>query len=472
MHQFVKNYFGENNILQIIPLAKAGSDRQYSRITTKEGAFIVCENANIKENASFIYFSNYFRQQQIPVPRIIAVSDDGKSYIQDDLGDFSLLDKVLQQGHTEQVKSYYEKSIYSLVNMQIVAAKDIDYSQCMASSRFGKTAVYMDLQYFKYYFLDLQSFVYDKVALNNEYEKLSLEIEAIKPQHFMFRDFQGRNIMILNEAPHLIDFQGGMQGPLQYDIASLLWQAKAALPNDWKQSLYAYYKSLVKKEIDMDEQVFDSNYAKIVLVRLLQVLGAYGFRGLIQKRAHFLSSIPQGLSNIQQWLALYALPEYPVLYSVIQQLAQPTFIQKFETAKANDDTKLTVRINSFSYKRGIPTDDTGNNGGFVFDCRGILNPGRFEEYKKLTGRDKPVIDFLEMKTRMPEFIAQTQQLVDISIEDYIARDFENLCIHFGCTGGQHRSVYSADSMAKHIQEKYNVKVELHHIIQEEKNWVN
>jgi hypothetical protein len=288
----------------------------------------------------------------------------------------------------------------------------------------------------------------------------------------MFRDFQGRNILIDHQQPYFIDYQGGMKGPLQYDVASLLWQAKANLPMAWRKELYVYYKNELKQYIVVHDVQFDVDNSQLLLVRLVQVLGAYGLRGLIEKRSHFLSSIPQGLQNIEAWMTTYNLPNYPVLTYVLQQITTEEFINKYTNVKATTDTKLTIRVNSFSYKKGIPQDASGNGGGFVFDCRGVLNPGRFEEYKKLTGRDKPVIDFLESKTRIHDFLAAAKQAVEISVDDYLARGFEHLMISFGCTGGQHRSVYSADAMAKHLKEKYNLDAIVTHVEQEAKAWVN
>jgi hypothetical protein len=267
----------------------------------------------------------------------------------------------------------------------------------------------------------------------------------------MFRDFQGRNIMVKEGVVSFIDYQGGMTGPLQYDVASLLWQAKAQLPPAWKQSLYLEYKNAVSKLISIDQTLFDADYSLLVLIRLLQVLGAYGLRGIIQQRAHFISSIPSGLRNLQEWAATYTLDDYPILQEIIAQLGQESFMHRFDPMPAAADktpmatSKLQIHVQSFSFKQGLPTDQYGNGGGFVFDCRGILNPGRFDAYKKL---------------------------IAISIEDYMQRGFEHLEINFGCTGGQHRSVYCADAIAAHIQKMYPVKVSVSHVVQDAKNWVN
>jgi len=281
--------------------------------------------------------------------------------------------------------------------------------------------------------------------------------------------------MIRSGAVHFIDYQGGMKGALQYDVAAMLWQAKAGLSDDWKNSLLTYYMDCAEKVLQkqIDRTRFVSQYNGYVLIRLLQVLGAYGFRGLFERKAHFLISIPLGLRNLKWFMANekvgIALPEFERLLELI---VEDGVIRRFEPMRAGADTPLVVGINSFSYKKGIPADDSGNGGGFVFDCRSILNPGRMEEFRSKTGRDKPVKDFLEQQTRMPEFLNSVYSMADIAVEDYIARGFSSLQISFGCTGGQHRSVYAADALARHLRNKFNVKIVLHHTEQEAKNWQN
>jgi hypothetical protein len=291
----------------------------------------------------------------------------------------------------------------------------------------------------------------------------------------MFRDFQSRNVMVRDGEVHFIDFQGGMKGALQYDVASLLWQAKAELPNEWKNNLLAYYMDRVEELLHkpIDRIRFSSQYNGYVLIRLLQVLGAYGFRGLFERKAHFLISIPLALKNLKWFLANkqvgIVLPEFERLLNLIVE--DPVLI-KFEPLRADENTPLIVYINSFSYKQGIPEDLAGNGGGFVFDCRGLLNPGRIESFKSQTGRDREVKDYLEQQTKMPEFLNSVYDLVDISVEDYIRRGHSSLMISFGCTGGQHRSVYAADALARHLRNKFRVKIQLSHLVQDKKEWVN
>jgi hypothetical protein len=330
-----------------------------------------------------------------------------------------------------------------------------------------------DLLYFKYYFLDTLKIAYDKEKLLSDFEAIGNYLAAADHKYFMFRDFQSRNIMIKNESIHFIDYQGGMKGALQYDVASLLWQAKANLSDEWKDSLLDYYMDCVEKNLEksINRNEFISQYNGYVLIRLLQVLGAYGFRGLFERKAHFLSSIPLALKNLKWFLSNKKTGiRFPVFENLLTQITTDETISKFEITKATPDTPLTVRINSFSYlKNGYPLDKTSNGGGYVFDCRGILNPGRIEEYKKQTGQDKPVKDYLEQQTNMPVFLNSICDIVDISVENYISRGFENLDINFGCTGGQHRSVYAAEALNRHLKNKFGVKTILQHLNKD--NWV-
>jgi hypothetical protein len=359
--------------------------------------------------------------------------------------------------------------------VQILGDKGLNYEMCLTAKEFGKQAILSDLLYFKYYFLDTLKTPYDKQAMLDDFETLSTYLTNVEYKYFMFRDFQSRNVIVSDEKVHFIDYQGGMKGALQYDVASLLWQAKANLSEEWKDSLLEYYISEAEGLLNakIDRETFTSQYNGYVLIRLLQVLGAYGFRGLFERKAHFLSSIPLALRNLKFFLEHkninIATPEFSRMLKLV---VEDEIIKRFETVRADENTPLVVQISSFSYKKGCPVDETGNGGGFVFDCRGILNPGRFEEFKWLTGRDKEVKDFLEQRTKMPEFLNSVYDIVDISVEDYIKRGFENLMISLGCTGGQHRSVYAADQVARHLKNKFGVKVRLHHVIQDAKNWIN
>jgi aminoglycoside/choline kinase family phosphotransferase len=467
--------FSDEAVESIEKIPQSGSIRIYFRIRTKTNSYIATWGSNIPENQVFIRFSRHFRAAGSPVPEILAVSEDNSLYIQEDFGDVSLLNKLEQHGYNDYVYGLFQKSLRSLARLQIKGDEGLHYNLCLTSKEFGKQAILSDLLYFKYYFLDTLQIPYDKEKLIEDYEALSTYLSYADHKYFMFRDFQSRNIMIRGEAVHFIDYQGGMKGALQYDVASMLWQAKAELPDEWKNGLLEYYMDCAEEELGkpIDRIRFRSQYNGYVLIRLLQVLGAYGFRGLFERKAHFLISIPLALKNLKWFLANkqvgIVLPEFERL---LQLITREDIITRFEPVHADDSTPLVVRINSFSYKKGLPEDPGGNGGGFVFDCRGLLNPGRIVAFKTQTGRDKAVRDYLEQETKMPEFMNSVYDLVDISVEDYIKRGFESLVVSFGCTGGQHRSVYAADALSRHLKNKFRVRVVLHHREQEAKNWVN
>lgn len=451
-------------------LPQAGSDRIYFRSTANGQSHIATYGTNLKENKTFCYFCRHFFEKGLAVPEVFCHT--AEVYFQQDLGDQSLLHVLEAEGYTNQVFDLYKKSLSRLAQLQVRGHEGLDYNYCLTNHEFGKQAILADLLYFKYYFLDTLRMPYDKQKLMDEFEHFSAALSQTGHRFFMFRDFQSRNIMIANGEPKFIDFQGGMLGAPQYDVASLLWQAKANLSHEWKEDLLEYFIDCFQQEVDakIDRAVFRIHYQGYVLIRLLQVLGAYGFRGLFERRAHFLTSIPLALKNLKEFLAGHQIQEeYAEFGKVLGYCIDDATIKKFTPVQANADTPLTVTINSFSYKRGIPHDPTPNGGGFVFDMRGILNPGRFDAYKKLSGQDKPVIDFLEQKTDMPDFLNAVYTLIDINVTDYINRGFESLMVSFGCTGGQHRSVFAAESLARHLRNKFKVKLELHHLNKE--NWV-
>ena len=406
------------------------------------------------------------------MPEVYIANDEQTVYLQKNVGSESLLERLEKKGHTEEVLHLFKKSLQQLAQIQILGNKNFDYNKCITAKEFGKQAILSDLLYFKYYFLDTLQKPYDKQQLLDDFEAIASYLSHTAHKYFMFRDFQSRNIMLSEDEVNFIDYQGGMKGALQYDVASLLWQAKAQLSETWKDNLLHYYIDEINKLLPkpVDENTFISQYNGYVLIRLLQVLGAYGFRGLFERKAHFLSSIPLALNNLKYFLENKKIgivtPEFD---SVLQIVISDEIIKKFTPPQATDKTPLKIRINSFSYKKGLPNDETENGGGYIFDMRGILNPGRFEPYKKLSGQDKPVKDFLEQQTKMNQFLNSVWDLVDITVEDYLQRDFENLQINFGCTGGQHRSVYAAEQTARHLRNKYHLKVELTHT--NSQNWV-
>ncbi len=465
--------YTKKEITAIDKLPQAGSERHYYRIHTVDKTYIATHGANLMENETFIYFSNHLKQKGLAVPEIFCISDEKNIYIQEDFGNTSLLNKLEENGFTDEVYELYKQSLTQLAQLQINGHNGLDYSQCLTSTVFGKQAIMADLLYFKYYFLDSLRRPYNKQKLIDDFDALSNYLSHTEYKYFMFRDFQSRNIMVKQDSSvGFIDYQGGMQGAPQYDVASLLWQAKANLSDDWKNKLLEDYMDSFENFLGetIDKETFRSQYNGYVLIRLLQVLGAYGFRGLFERKAHFLTSIPLALQNLQWFVQNQnigiALPEFK---KVLDICISEEVIQEFTPVQATDETPLVVIVNSFSYKKGIPADVSENGGGYVFDMRGILNPGRIEVYKTQSGLDKPVKDFIEQHTEMANYLNGVYNVVDISVTNYIQRGFKSLMINFGCTGGQHRSVYAAEALARHLRNKFKVKLTLQHTNQQ--NWV-
>lgn len=457
----------------ITPLPVSGSDRRYYRIQAGKKSAIGTYNSNVAENNSYFYFTDLFKKHKINVPEVYLVGKERKYYLQQDLGSTSLFDLLMEKGHTSEVKSYFQASVEQLVKVQWLAGRECNYDQCFSSKQFDEKAIMGDLLYFKYYFADLQKIPYDKNTIIDEMESLSRDLGRIQPQTLMYRDFQSRNIMVHDGKVFFIDYQGAMQGPPQYDLASLLWQAKAKLPAQWKEDLLNKYVAAMEqlKISRVDGIHFRKGYLQFVLLRMLQVLGAYGFRGLLENKPHFKTSIAPALKNLNSFLDDHTqIPAYGLLRTVLEQLSNTAMQEKYSVPEPTDKVKLKISINSFSYKKnGIPKDKTAHGGGFVFDCRGIKNPGRYKDYKHLSGLDNAVQQFLERETRMPDFIQHAESIASLNIEDYMSRSFEHLSINFGCTGGQHRSVYAAEHMAAYIKTKYKIPVSLVHMNKE--NWV-
>jgi aminoglycoside/choline kinase family phosphotransferase len=457
---------------QIVHLPVSGSDRRYFRVQAGDRSVIGTYNTNVAENNTFFYFTELFRKHGINVPEVYRVSKDRRAYLQQDLGTRSLFDQLMEEGLTDAVRKNYHRSLEQLAKVQWIAGREADYKQCFAAQQFDEHAIMSDLLYFKYYFADLQQVHYNRTALMGEMESLSKELGRIQPQMLMYRDFQSRNILLHDGQIYFIDYQGSMQGPPQYDIASLLWQAKAQLPAAWREDLLnGYISSLNNLHVSrMDEIHFRRGYAQFVLLRLLQVLGAYGFRGLIERKPHFITSIGPALKNLQSFLSDYPqIPAYPELRSLLEKLCAAEVQERYAPTAQAEQSKLQVQICSFSYKSGIPKDKGSHGGGYVFDCRGLLNPGRYAAYKYNTGLDESVKQFLEQQTNMPAFLEHVYGLMSMHVEDYLERGFEQLSVAFGCTGGQHRSVYAAEKLAAFLRAKYGVTVNVTHL--NEKKWV-
>lgn len=474
LSELFEQWAGETPTL-VLPLAPSGSERIYYRLQSANKTAIGTYNPNFKENKAFVNFSRHFKAKDLPVPEIYAEALDKHIYLQEDLGSTTLYSFLLQKGELfpDYLIQIYRKVVAQLARLQIEGGEGLDYSLCFPRTDFDKQSILWDFNYFKYYFLKIANIPFDEQALEEDAHHLADYLLTADNHFFMFRDFQTRNIMIQSGEPYFIDYQGGRRGALQYDLASLLFQAKANIPHDIRAELLEHYIESASQYTNINRASFIKHYYGYVLIRSIQVLGAYGFRGLYERKEHFLKSIPFALRNVKWLLENMDLPvSMPELSRILDGLVNSKQFEPFDKIKSSSSL-LTVSINSFSYKKGgIPSDESGNGGGFVFDCRFIHNPGRYEPYKKLTGRDEPVINFLKQHSNMTAYLNNIFRIVDEAVENYIDRSFTHLLVNFGCTGGQHRSVYAADSLANHLKEKYGVKINLHHVEQEKKNWKN
>ena len=446
---------------QVRSLTPAGSNRRYYRLSADDFSAVGVVGTSAQENAAFLTIAKQMESKGLPAPCIYMVSDDGMHYLQEDLGDTSLFDLLMQAqrrgGYDESDMEVLRQVMRLLPDVQWLTAEDFDFSCCYPSPALDRRGIQWDLHYFKYCFLKATGLEFEEERLEDDFERMADVLLQEGADTFMYRDFQSRNVMLRDGKPYLIDFQGGRRGPVEYDLVSFLWQARARFTPSMRQELIAEYLRSAMRYRSFDEEVFARRLRYFVLFRTLQVLGAYGYRGNFEHKAHFVQSIPMAIDNLRALLAEEEFTTLPYLTALLREMTElPLF------APYKEDTELTVRIASFSYKRGIPDDASGNGGGFVFDCRAIHNPGRYDEYKQITGRDEPVIHFLDKEEAMQEFLDHVYGIVDYSVEKYLSRGFKNLMVSFGCTGGQHRSVYSAEHLAAHLTEKYGVRVILTH----------
>lgn len=448
-------------------LTASGSNRRYYRIESedKTTSLIGVQGTSRDENHAFLYMAEHFMKKGLNVPKVLAVSDDEMNYVQQDLGNVLLFDYIAEGRKTgvfsAREKEMLRKTMRGLARFQVVGAEEFDFNQCYPQPEFNLRSILWDLNYFKYCFLKATGLDFQEDKLENEFERLAYILLQNRMNAFMYRDFQSRNVMVCkdadgNEVPYFIDFQGGRRGPVFYDVASFLWQAKANYHPDLREELVEVYLEELQKYMPVDRELFYDTLKHFVLFRTMQVLGAYGFRGYFEKKPHFLQSIPFAIDNLRHLLK-HASEDYPYLIEVLQKMTE---MKQFKDVGVRKP--LVVRVMSFSYKKGIPADPSGNGGGFVFDCRAVNNPGKYERYTHFTGMDEPVITFLEEDGEILPFLEQAYQLVDFSVKRYMDRGFQNLMVSFGCTGGQHRSVYAAEKVAQHINEKFGVEVQLIH----------
>jgi aminoglycoside/choline kinase family phosphotransferase len=469
-----------------------GSGRKIIRLSSKQISAIGILYDVREENVAFLEFSRHFRRHGLPVPEIYNEDLTHGAYLEEDLGSTTLFEFLSSHRNGAAIApdavEAYRKVVAILPRFQVEAGRDLNYKVCYPRASFDRQSIAWDLNYFKYYFLRLAGIPFNEQALEDDFSRLTKFLLSASRDYFLYRDFQSRNIMLRKilgnsqdqsqdqsddqseDQPFFLDYQGGRKGALQYDIASLLFDAKADLPPRLRQQLLDHYLDRLAGFLDLDRAVFMQYYYAYVYVRIMQALGAYGFRGFYERKEHFLQSVPYALRNLR-WL----------LHNVELSIALPTLMEAFKSMVASDKLqgltstsqpeKLTVRVFSFSFHRGLPQDDTGNGGGFVFDGRSLPNPGREERFKSLTGKDAPVIDYLNQQESVRLFLASVIALVDESVSTYQGRGFKHLMVSFGCTGGQHRSVYLAEQLAKHLRAKANdgLEVVVRHREQEQLN---
>jgi aminoglycoside/choline kinase family phosphotransferase len=440
-----------------------GSGRKIVRLGNEKASAIGILYDVREENVAFLEFSRHFRGHGLPVPEIYAEELSQGAYLEEDLGDTTLFEFLSKNRAGDsiapQAVKSYRKVVALLPRFQVEAGRDLNYKVCYPRDSFDRQSIAWDLNYFKYYFLRLAGIPFNEQALEDDFGRLTKLLLSAPRDYFLYRDFQSRNIMLRDGEPFFLDYQGGRKGALQYDIASLLYDAKADLPPDLRQQLLDHYLDTLASFVKLDRDAFMQHYYAYVYIRIMQALGAYGFRGFYERKAHFLQSVPYALKNVR-WL----------LHNVKLPIALPTLMDAFNSMLASDKLQtvassgelLTVRIFSFSFHRGLPKDETGNGGGFIFDGRSLPNPGREEQFKLLTGRDAPVIEYLSQQDSVHQFLASATSLVDASVSSYQRRGFKNLMVSFGCTGGQHRSVYLAEQLGKHLRGRNGLEVVVHH----------
>jgi aminoglycoside/choline kinase family phosphotransferase len=439
---------------EIIPLPDSGSERKYWRLKGRSAKAIGVYHPVKEESRAFLAFTGHFLKKGQKVPQIYNTDLVRNIYLMQDLGDttlFSLVNSRQETGLPVKLFSYYENALEELVKFQVLAGKDLDYTACFPRSSFDKQSVIWDLNYFKYNFLKLLT-TFNEQKLEEDFQKFTEYLSLARADFFMYRDFQSRNIMIFDNSLYFIDYQGGRRGPLQYDPVSLLFQVRADIPFDDREKLLNHYLSCLQQTTKIDKGKFLEFYNGFILLRLLQVLGAYGFRGLIQKKSHFITSLPYAIKNIVWYLDNRLSPiQIPELYRC---LAEISINADFPLPENITEQGLTVTVRSFAYKNGIPDDLTGNGGGFVFDCRALPNPGREETMRNYTGKDEVIRKFLNSHQEVLAFQENAFEIIDQSVNNYLERGFHILSVSFGCTGGQHRSVYFAERLSEHLRNKF------------------
>lgn len=454
-------------LLRCDELGANGSNRRYFRLRGRSHGCIAAFNDDVRENDAFVYYSRQFRAKGLPVPELYAVSADRRRYLQQDLGDTTLYsfwrEKKRQGGGFDaEMLSLYKQALSDLAQFQI-RGRDLDFSMAYPRSDFDTQSLSWDFQYFKYYYLKLAHIPFDEQLLEDDFQSLIRFLLEGDCSYFLYRDFQTRNIMVVDgedgqKKLYYIDYQGGRRGAPEYDVASLLYSSKSEMPEVVRQELLGhYFKEFgqVASALAIGRPMTESKFYAYVLARLMQAMGAYGYRGYFERKSSFLESIPVAINNLRCLIESHPLAlDVPHLKQVLRSVVDTAPVGLAVPAAQSGSDCLTVTVCSFSYKKGLPDDKSGNGGGFLFDCRALPNPGRYPEFQAYTGRDANVVAFLAKEPAVGSFLDNAQHLVFQSVDKYLERRFSHLFVGFGCTGGQHRSVYCAEAMARHIRSQY------------------
>ena len=448
--------------------ASSGSSRRYYRLVGTAHQCVGAVADNIPENRAFFAYTRHLYANGMPVPELYLVDSDERHYLQQDLGDqtlYGLLYEKKQKGRgfDAEMLALYRQALADLAAIQQAGA-DLDFSVAYPRAAFDRRSILWDLNYFKYHFLKLLDIPFDEEPLENDFNTLADYLLSADTGYFLYRDFNPRNIMVDSKSRSLevsksrslfyIDYQGGRQGAAQYDVASLLYSAKSDLPDPIRRELLGHYLDVRGLKGDARRQWTDHYYA-YVLVRILQTLGAYGYRGLFQRKPYFLQSIPLAVNNLRTLVQDHPLPiALPEISRIVETFHETSHDNRTTFNEPSNETALQVSVSSFSYKQGLPEDRSGNGGGHIFDCRALPNPGRYPEYKTYTGKDRPVIEFLQREEAVSTFLDHAEAIVSQSVDKYLERHFTHLFVAFGCTGGQHRSVYCAEQLAARLRQRY------------------
>ncbi len=452
----------------ILEMGGDGSTRQYFRLVSTGGETAVgAIGPDHEENRAFLSFAKAFREVGLPVPAIYAEDREAGVWLEEDLGDTTLF-QALSAARVEsglddfppEAARLFERALSILPQFQVHGHEVVDYRVAYPRQVFDRRSIRWDLNYFKYHFLKLAQIPFSEQRLEDDFSRLTERLLEADADFFLYRDFQSRNIMIRAGEPWFIDFQGGRKGALQYDLASLLYDAKANLPQVARERLLEHYLDALETHIPVDRERFRDHFGGFVLVRLMQALGAFGYRGFFERKRHFLESVPYAARNLEGLLKNglpAALPELEgVFRRIVERWATPA-------SPRGSRSGLAVLVQSFSFRDGYPPDLEGHGGGFVFDCRALPNPYDRPDLRDLTGEDAAVQDFMERAPGVREFWTNVRGLVDFQVEDYESRGFGSLTVSFGCTGGRHRSVFLARKLAEHLGSRHpNVGVHIQH----------